>query len=97
MDSSLPERKFDYRGMVITIELTGDGDQISAHADVHRHGQFAGRVALTASQAERQIFSTSSIARRKSSPTDSWPPANWLGPAPPDASCFCGIDFELSD
>jgi hypothetical protein len=56
MDSSLPERKFDYRGMVITIELTGDGDQISAHADVHRHGQFAGRVALTASQAERQIF-----------------------------------------
>ena len=50
------QRKFDYRGAVITIEVTGDGEQISAHADVHRGGEFAGRVALTTSQAEREII-----------------------------------------
>jgi hypothetical protein len=50
------QRKFDYRGAVITIEVTGNGEQISAHADVHRGGEFAGRVALTTSQAERQII-----------------------------------------
>lgn len=50
------QRKFDYRGSVITIEVTGDGEQLSAHADVHRGGEFAGRVALTASQAEPKIF-----------------------------------------
>ncbi|VTU44845.1 hypothetical protein [Variovorax sp. RA8] len=50
------EKKFDYRGLIVTIELTGDGEQISAHADVHRDGEFAGRVALTASQAEREIL-----------------------------------------
>ncbi|RST47363.1 hypothetical protein [Variovorax sp. MHTC-1] len=50
------QRKFDYRGAVITIEVTGEGEQISAHADVHRGGEFAGRVALTTSQAERKII-----------------------------------------
>jgi hypothetical protein len=47
---------FDYRGSVITIELTGDGDQISARADVHRDGEFACRVALTASHDEREAL-----------------------------------------
>ncbi|RST47920.1 hypothetical protein [Variovorax sp. MHTC-1] len=56
MDNTLRQRKFAYRGLVITTELTGDGDQISARADVHRDGQFAGRVVLTASQAERDTF-----------------------------------------
>lgn len=50
------QRKFDYRGSVITIELTGVGEQISARADVHRDGIFACRVVLAAGQAEREIL-----------------------------------------
>jgi hypothetical protein len=56
MNSPIPQRKFDYRGSVISIELTGNGDQSSARADVHRDGEFTGRVALTASRDERDAL-----------------------------------------
>jgi hypothetical protein len=56
MDQTVPQRKFDYRGSVITIELTEDGEHISARADVHRDGEFVGRVALTVSQADREML-----------------------------------------
>lgn len=50
MDNPVPQRKFDYRGYVITIELTGAGEQLSVGADVHTNGQPVGRVALTAGE-----------------------------------------------
>lgn len=50
------QRKFGYRDSVITIELTGVGEQISAHADVHRAGEFAGRVVMAAGQSEREVL-----------------------------------------
>lgn len=56
MNNPVPQRKFDYQGSVITIDLIGDGEQISARADVHRDGEFAGRVVLAAGQAEREIL-----------------------------------------
>jgi hypothetical protein len=55
MDAPAPQDKIDYRGWVIDIELTGDGEQVSAHANVHRDGEQACLVALTASHADREV------------------------------------------
>jgi len=56
MNNPAPQRKFDYRGFVIAIEVTGNGDQISARADLEKDGAFAGRVALTACQDDREAL-----------------------------------------
>lgn len=53
MDNPVPQRKFEYRGSVITIEQTGVGEQLSVGADVHTNGQLVGRVALTAGNGHR--------------------------------------------
>lgn len=50
MDNPVPQRTFEYRGSVITIEQTAVGEQLSVGADVHTDGKLIGRLALTAGE-----------------------------------------------
>jgi hypothetical protein len=51
-----PERKFEYRGSIIAIEIAGFGELISACAVVHTGGEFVGRVTLMAHPGDRDLL-----------------------------------------
>lgn len=51
-----PESKFGYRDSIISIEIAGFGELISACAEVQTDGEFAGRVTLMAHPGDQDAL-----------------------------------------
>ena len=48
-----PADNFEYRGWLVSIEVTGGETMFSGHADLHLDGDHKGRVVLAAGRADQ--------------------------------------------